>query len=441
MTLLLPLLLAPLQGGMTLPPARERRPVPVRSSGPNLVVIVADDLGVDLVGAYAEGADPPCTPQVDALAAQGMLFRNAWSSPLCSPTRATLLTGRYGFRTGIGTIVANDESGLALDELTLPEALDGYATTCVGKWHLAGNLGPDHPNQSGFDHFAGILAGAVPSYTQWVELVDGTPAPTTEYATTRIADRAIAALQSMPEPWLLVASFNAPHVPYHEPPASVCDAPACPETWCGALPANPTNLELGKAMIEALDAEVGRLLAEVDARDPDAWVVFVGDNGSARDLCEPPFAALHAKGTLYEGGVNVPLLVRGPGVPPSSECAALVSTTDLFGTLTELASRPAASEDSVSFVPCLANPALAVRATVYAELFPDNHAGAPPLAGHERAVRETRYKLIRRDGEPDELYDLDDDPFERTNLLPDLSPQEQDAYDALAAELDALGVG
>lgn len=428
-------LLSPLQG-TSLPARQPRSPEPSESRRPNIVFVLADDFGVDMAGAYGEGTDPPCTPVIDGLAAEGMLFRNAWVNPVCSPTRAAVLTGRYGFRTGVGATLSNQDPGLALSELTVPEMLTGYDSTCTGKWHLQGNLGNSHPNDSGFAHYAGGLRGALPDYSAWPKVTDGQASQSTTYATTDTADEAIAAIQSMQEPWFLYVSFNAIHTPFHEPEASLCGRAVCPHTWCDNLPASPDEADLAKAMTEAMDAAVGRILAELDVVDPDAYVVFMGDNGTPRAVSQDPFIAEHAKGSLYEGGVNVPLIVRGPGVA-AAECGALVSGVDLFATFAELARVRATADDSVSMVPYFSDPSLALRETVYAETFTPN--GGPP-AEHRRAIRNARYKLIRQTGEPDELYDLDVDGFETTDLFPSMNAAQQAAYDALAAELAALGV-
>ena len=159
---------------------------------PNMLVIVADDVGVDMIGAYGESSAAPCTPNLDALAADGLLFRNAWACPVCSPTRAALLTGRWGFRTGIGSVVTNTEPGLTLAERTTPEVLTRYSSACIGKWHLAGNLGNTHPNQSGFDHFSGFLRGAVNDYFSWPKVVDGQSSTSNVYTTSAFTDDAIA---------------------------------------------------------------------------------------------------------------------------------------------------------------------------------------------------------------------------------------------------------
>jgi len=420
----------PQQVGPPTPLARraERARPPGVRERPNLVLIVADDLGVDLVGAYGEASAPPCTPNVDALAQAGLLFRNAWANPTCSPTRATLLTGRYGFRTGVGNPMG---ANLALSERTLPELLDGYDSAAVGKWHLGGN-DPFHPQSSGFARYSGSLGGALADYFDWLKTENGVQWQTTTYATTDAADEAIDALQSMQEPWFLYLAFNAPHEPFHAPPTSLCSC-------CANLGPNPSTVALGKAMVEAMDVEIGRVLSVVDAIDPDAYVVFVGDNGSPRQLTQLPFRRNHAKGTLYEGGVNVPLIVRGPGVA-AGECAALVSCTDLFATLAELAGAESSAEDSVSMVPYFQGGIPSLRDTVYAESFSPN--GGPPYQSHVRAVREARYKLIRASGAADELYDLVADPFEQVDLFPGLVPGTGawDAYQDLAAELVALGV-
>lgn len=405
---------------------------------PNIVVLIADDFGVDLMGAYAEGQSPACTAHVDELAMEGLLFRNAWANPTCSPTRASVLTGRHGFRTGVGGPLGNMDAGLSLAETTLPEVLAGYSSAAAGKWHLSGNQGDSHPNALGFGQYAGSTRGAIPDYFQWRKTTNGQSGQTTTYATTDTADEAIAAITSMPEPWFAYVSFNAPHTPFHAPPTAACPALPCPGSLCGNLPANPTPAEFAKAMSEAMDQEIGRILDVLDAVDPNAYVIFMGDNGTSRQATEPPFERNHAKGTVYEGGVNVPLVIRGPGVRPG-ECHALVSVVDLYATIAGLARIRTAAEDSVSLLPYFRDASLSLRETVYSESFSPN-GGTLPFASHERAVRDERYKLIRRTGQADEFFDLVADPFEAVDLSSSLTPVQQAAYDRLVARLVALGV-
>ncbi|MEE8507836.1 MAG: sulfatase-like hydrolase/transferase, partial [Myxococcota bacterium] len=138
---------------------------PVEPTQPsNILILLIDDFGVDMVGAYEEGTEPPPTPNIDRLASRGVLFRNAWSYPNCSPTRAAIHTGRYAFRTGIGTLVRPWGYALPLRELTIPEMLTLgtkglFSTAAIGKWHLGNESvgGPHAPNQAGYHHFAGTL--------------------------------------------------------------------------------------------------------------------------------------------------------------------------------------------------------------------------------------------------------------------------------------------
>ena len=404
---------------------------------PNIVLILGDDMGVNLTGVYAEAPAPPCTPAIDSLASNGLLFRNAWTNPVCSPTRAAIMTGRYGFRTGIGTALNGNNDGLSLTETILPAVLVDYDTTCVGKWHLAGSQDDLHPNSAGFGHYAGGLNGGVPDYNAWNKTVDGVTMQTATYATSDTANEGILAINSMQEPWFLYMNFNAPHTPFHVPPTELCSTAFCVAPSCDNLGANPSNPSLAKAMVEALDIELSRFLDALNQVDPDAYVIFMGDNGTAAQANEPPFAPNHGKGTVYEGGLNVPLIVRGPGVV-IGETQALVCSTDLFSTIAELAGYDSFAEDSVSMTPIFDAPQLSMRNFVYSEIFSPN---APSTATrHDRAVFDGRYKLIRKENSMDEFYDLLVDEFETNNLIPGLTPVQKQARAAMVAELVALGV-
>jgi arylsulfatase A-like enzyme len=403
----------------------------------NVVLILADDFGVDMVGAYNEGANPPCTPVIDDLAQTGMLFRNAWANPVCSPTRGTVLTGRYPFRHGYGTPGGGMNSpGLLLSETIIPEVLTAYSSAALGKWHLAGNQGNDHPNDSGFWRYAGPIGGGVGNYSSWGKTIDGITNTVTTYATSDTADEAILAAQTLPEPFFLYVNFNAPHSPWHEPPSALCDPEYC---FCDSLPANPSNREMGKAMVEAMDREMGRMLEGIRAVDPDPLIIFVGDNGTPGQLTEAPFISNRSKGSVYEGGLNVPLIVNGPGVV-QGECAAIVSISDFHATIAEWAGETSTAEDSVSMVPYFSNPGLpSIRSAVYGEKFEPNGFG--PYTDHQRAARNDQYKLIRRLGSADEFYDLTADQWEASDLFPTLviGSDAHDNYLALVQVLVDLG--
>jgi arylsulfatase A-like enzyme len=417
----------------------------------NVLIIVADDVGVDMIGAYAEHPAPPPTPVIDQLAAQGMLFRNCWSNPTCSPTRATILTGRYSFRTGIGrAIVPNtDTVELSKHEKSLPDGLPHvYTSLALGKWHLSINGGSAMalPSQLGFAHHRGAPWNlpdslAQSAYYRWTKSVNGQLSTSNVYATTDTVNDAIELIATTPQPWFIYLAFNAAHSPPHKPPAHL-HSYDLPQDVDEDQPAH------FKAMIEAMDSELGRLFATVDAEVlAKTLIVFVGDNGTDVNATTAPFVPAHAKASLYEGGVNVPLIIKGAGVLPGTECGALVNTVDIYTTALEYAvgSSPP-GKDGVSMAPYFSDPSLpSLRPWVYAESFKPNGFG--PYIVNARAARDERYKLIRDEAwiqlyGGQSLYDLVEDPWETTNLLDlrvnRLTPEAQQSYLELSAVLDSL---
>jgi arylsulfatase A-like enzyme len=458
---------------------------------PNVVLVVLDDIGVDRIGAYGEapaGAVAPCTPNLDALAAGGLLFRNCYADPLCSPTRAQILTGRHGFRTGVGQLVdaGGSRSGLsATIEHALPEVLATYDSSLVGKWHLGHALkdGLNHPLRSGFRYFAGSMynlgvsavdygAGAIDctpfgpvGYYNWVKTQNVSPtqlgqscSPT--YATTETVDDAVARLFSMQEPWFLQVSFNAAHLPPELPPLALCPNPGtCATQYCQI--GTPTVAEAIDSIAEALDRELGRLVASVQAVDPDAYIVVISDNGTESAAARGPagscFGPDRSKGTLFQGGIRVPLIVAGPGIAPG-ECTNLVQATDLFATIADLTHSAATAEDSISFEPYLRGQMTPRRQFAYSELFtpnfisPDKTAATFAPKAHLRAVTNGHYKLIRYSDDnglvEDYFINLQADPCEVVDLSPGfgpadtgtMTPEQQGHYVALGGELVRLGV-
>ncbi|MFW5653135.1 MAG: sulfatase-like hydrolase/transferase [Planctomycetota bacterium] len=406
----------------------------------NILLVIADDLGVDQVAAYGLGVNPAPTPTISSLADAGVLFENAWANPLCSPSRASLMTGRHAFRHRVGAPVppqsGAETPGLALPEVTIAEVLKtgGYATGFFGKWHISNTVtgGADAPNLQGFDHFAGSLGGSLFSYTDWTKVINGEIFDVFEYATTDTVNDAIDWVTDQSGPWFMVVSFNAPHDPFHAPPQNLHSY-----DLRGEDPRlNPRPFY--KAMVESVDTEFGRLLDAIPGWEANTTVIFIGDNGTPRGISEAPFDPARSKGTPYEGGVQVPLIIAGAGVRERGEADGLVQVLDLFATIAELADADLddvlpddLSIDSKSLERYLDWPnRRSQRDVIYTELFADGN----PARG-EAAIRDDRYKLMLVGGRL-RFYDLQRDPFELEDLLPlsRLTPPQRRAYDDLFEE-------
>ncbi|MCK6503190.1 sulfatase-like hydrolase/transferase [Myxococcota bacterium] len=431
--------------------------------GQNILVIVSDDIGVDKTAVYGEHPSPARTPNIDALAAQGVLFRNAYASPSCSPTRASILTGRQPSRHGIGWwIYAETETAeLSPDELTLPELLwqapDPYTSALVGKWHVTGfetDSPASDPLDQGFDCAAGSLGnpleaisgGHLPrSFRKWEKVIDGEPTWTHRYMTSDNTDEALARVEHTPEPWFLYVGYNDAHDPLHAPPSRLVT-----DKVNGAS----SELELYEAMVEAADTEIGRLLdgipADVRAR---TTIIYLSDNGTPGHGMEPPWDVTRGKATIFEGGVRVPLIVAGPRVgEPGGESDALVHVVDILPTVAELAGVDLASVldergeppvlDGQSLVPWIEEPGLpSPREVVYAEHFRPNGLGLT-RSEHQRTLRDADYKLVWDEqwgARTEQLYRLDPGAgTEGEDLLPGSpSAQDLDALERLRAAMQA----
>jgi arylsulfatase B len=403
---------------------------------PKVLLVVLDDLGVDQVNTYLGALDlpedAPATPHLQALADEGLTFLHAWGSPTCSAMRAALLTGRHAFRTGVGTALGPREEGLPADELTFAEHLgDPVDTALIGKWHLghtAATGGDETPNAQGFDHYAGLLAGEPEDYFAWNLVEDGVDQGLqTTYATSWVVDHALSWMQArdQEQPWLLEVAFNLVHTPLHAPPDDlhtgtlpVAAGEACAEDAVACF----------DAMVEAADHELGRLL---DGTGDDVTVIVVGDNGTSRTFIDAPFSRRHAKGTVYEGGVRVPLIVAGAGVARIGAVeTGLVQTLDLFSTVIELlGGTPPDDVDARSLVPLLRDEA---GATAREVLYTEQFTGGDPTTS-DLALRDAGHLVVRRaEGAGTECYDLIADPDTERDLVDGASTPGR------CAELEAL---
>lgn len=424
---------------LALPPAAAARD--------NFLIIVADDLGVDMIGQYSddlayghagEGASPGPTPRIDALAQQGVLFRNAYTNSKCSPSRAQILTGRHALRTGIGQPGGAD---LALSETTLPELVAAtHHSAAIGKWHLGGN-DSDHPIDSGFDYYAGALSNlGAGGYYDWEKVVNeagGSASVLSNHSVYVTDDNSAEAIAKIAEfgedPWIIYLAFTAPHTPFHVPTAPLTTA----------VDAGSSNRMKYIAAIEAMDREIGDVIDSIPAGVlADTTIIFIGDNGTPRGVTELPFISTQAKSTVFDGGINVPLIITGPHATAGQESLAFVQSTDIFATIADILGLTSTAEDSLSVRPYLADPSLptkSVRPYAYAEQFSPNGLGTP-YTDHRKAIRTDQYKLIWRNDVFEEFHDITTHPFENGNLLPyaGMTEAQQSAYDQMVQQMNAV---
>jgi len=419
---------------------------------PNLLLVIADDVGRDLLPVYGLSPDAPRTPTLDQLARQGVRFDNAYSFPWCSPTRAGILTGLYAPRhLGMGRAIRverDSEVSLPNGIVTLPGVLDRssrweWSHALVGKWHLTkmADGAVDAPLRHGFQQFKGAIGNLYAShaydrkeqnYYDWERVADGVVERNRTYATTQTVDDALDVIGGMQQPWFVWLAFQAAHDPYDAPPDELHSY--------GDLGEAPVALRY-RAMVEALDRELGRLLASLDAQTRrNTLVIFVGDNGSDPEALTGEFEGLHGKPTLFELGVHVPMIVSGESVAqPGRAFDGLVHTNDIFATVLDIAGIPAnqrpAKLDSVSFLRALLDPRTeAGREVVYSETYAPNGSG--PYQYRARMLRDERFKLIEHGNGKTSFFDLRDRSVEGPPLdVDDLEPEARAAYEMLKLRL------
>ena len=438
----------------------------------NVVLVVIDDLGWADTGVY--GSTFHETPNIDRLAAQGARFTDFYTaSPVCSPTRASLMTGKHPARLKLTNWIGGEQNGLLrqadyirelpLDEVTIGEAFQeaGYATGYIGKWHL----GPDGymPSDQGFEwifavNHAGEPGSFFPPYERPSWAITNVPDletdPPEAYLTDRLTDVALEYLDTHADSsFLLVLSHYAVHTPIQAPDslvdafeARVAELPPGTDDHFRAEHESVTKLRQDHAtyaaMVTTVDASVGRIMDRLDAlgiADRTA-IVFVSDNGGLSTLMRRSFSLVTSneplragKGWLYEGGIRAPLIVKWPGVTTGGSVVNAPATSqDLYPTLLSmagLASRPAQHVDGEDLSGWIGGDARTpVRDTLYWH-FPHYHgSGNRPSA----AIRAGDFKLIHwfEDGSS-ELYDLANDPGETT----DLSGRDPDRAAALESSL------
>ena len=393
------------------------------SKFPNILMIIADDMGLDASPCHTDwGNEKPDMPVLKQLCQDGLVFDNVWAYPTCSPTRASILTGKYGFRTGIGSAVSprRDVPGIKLSEKTIHQAISKgspgkYAQAVIGKWHLSDNNngGNLNPHKMGVDHYAGLIRGGHKDYFNWQRTENGKTRNETKYATTVFTDEAIEWIGQRNSPWFLWLAYTAPHFPLHLPPEHLHNR----QGLSGERRDMRRNaLSYYFAALEAMDREMGRLLASMSEHvRANTLIIFLGDNGSPGRVAQAPFERRKAKGTLFEGGIRVPMVVQGAGVGRKGvREKALVNTTDIFATLGEITGTSLAkAADSISFRSLFTKADVSKRHYLYSEQFNTNR----PNQTNGWAIRDKTHKLLVLEDGREQLFRLRGNHAEEQDLL------------------------
>ena len=404
------------------------------SSKPNILLIIADDFGLDACPNYNTGATKPNMPHLQDLANSGITFDNFWAFPMCSPTRASILTGKYGVKTGV--LNATNASTIDANEKTIQTYLDEqlgkkYNHSIIGKWHLSNNE-PNRPTEMGIDYYAGLLSGGTSSYNAWNLAENGVSIPSTEYITTKTTDLAIDWINNQDSNWFCWLAYTAPHTPFHLPPTEMHSQGSLP-TDQASIDANPQPYYM--AMSESIDYEIGRLLDNIPPEELDnTIIIFMGDNGTSGEVIQSPYVSNRGKGSIYQGGIAVPLIVSGKGVSRiGARDTNLVNSVDLFTTIAQIAGVNVSEyENSKSFYPLLNQATSNYRTYNYSEVLNDS----PNRTGY--TIRDSTYKLIVFDNGTERFYNLNQDPYEANNIINNLTSEEQVVYNNLITEVNLI---
>jgi arylsulfatase A-like enzyme len=401
------------------PPAKEI------DAKPNIVIILADDLGYGDLSSY--GAKDIRTPHIDALLRDGMRFTNFYAnSPVCSPTRAALLSGKYPDLVGVPGVIrthADDSWGyLSPQALLLPQVLkkEGYQTALIGKWHL-GLQAPNLPNLKGFDHFQGFLGDMMDDYynhlrwnINYMRLNNQQIKPQ-GHATDLFSAWAVDYINNqakLQKPFFLYLAYNAPHVPVQPPRA-----------WLDKVKAREKGITDKRAhliaLIEHMDAGIGTVVKALKKSGAyhNTILIFSSDNGGQITAGANNGHTRDAKGSMYEGGLKVPAGVIWPGkIKPGSISEQVLLTMDIFPTLLNAAQIPFAGKtDGRSFLPTLLgqNHHYPERPVYFVRREGQEMFGGKII----EAVRLGDWKLLLNNPfSAKELYNLKNDPLENNNL-------------------------
>jgi arylsulfatase A-like enzyme len=405
------------------------------SKPPNIVFILADDLGFADVSCY--GRPDFKTPNIDHIAATGVRFLQAYAnSAVCTATRAALITGRYQYRLRVGLeepLAGNPDVGLPPEHPTLPSMLEkvGYSSTLIGKWHL-GVLPKFSPLKSGYDHFYGFRGGALDYFSHtggrhqddlWD---DDVSIHQTGYLTDLLGGRAVEVIRSYArsqQPFLLSLHFNAPHWPW-EAPGDEAESRRLSQPGSGGIfDLDGGSQKTYQRMVEAMDQQIGNVLQALDTNDltDNSIVIFTSDNGGERFADTWPFTG--KKTELLEGGLRIPAVISWPvRIPRGGTTEQVAISMDWVATLLGAAggeADPAYPLDGINLLPVLTKDSTSTPRKLFWRY----------KANAQRAVRDGNYKFLKI-LDNTFLFNVVEDPLERANL----KDREKDIYRRLVRE-------
>ena len=412
---------------------------------PNILVILADDLGYGDLSCY--GAPDVRTPNIDALARDGMRFTQFYAnSPVCSPTRAALMTGCSPDVVGVPGVIrthaANSWGYLSQHATLLPQFLksQGLHTGIIGKWHL-GLESPNTPTERGFDTFHGFLGDMMDDYNNHRRhdinymRKDRQEIDPKGHATDLFTGWAIDYLKERKgQPFFLCLAYNAPHAPIQPP-----------ESWVARVTAREPKITPQRAriaaLIEHMDDGIGRVIGALkeNGQHENTLVIFTSDNGGDARAGGTSGPLRGAKQDMYEGGIRAPAMFVWPGrIRPASTSNLVAQASDLLPTICEAVNARHTAVDGVSILPTLLRTGQDLSART---LYWVRREGGPPYFGQDYyAVRRGPWKLLHNTPfEPLELYNLDEDPREQRNVIKDQPKIARELIGALSAHIQRAG--
>lgn len=402
---------------------------------PHIVLFIADDLGWGDVGYHGSEIR---TPTIDRLAATGVAFERFYVFPVCTPTRAALMTGRSPMRNGFvyGALRPWLKQGLPSEEKLLPQYLKecGYATALVGKWHLGHTHLKMMPHSRGFDHFYGHLNGAIEYFTHRRGGLDwqrnGKSVQEEGYSTDLLGQEAVRLITDHPpeKPLFLCVSFNAPHTPLEAPEEAVS---AYQDSIKG--PARRTYA----AMVTSMDTAMNGILTALEEKQmrQNTLVMFFSDNGGNRDQGARNLPLRGGKFTTWEGGIRVPAVVHWPGVLEGGQSSEQIwSVLDLLPTLMQVANssdwKPALPLDGINVLPALRGQEPMPERDLFFAVMEDIRKWTVLIRGPWKLQQRIR----KRDGNvTTQLFDLRSDPKEQKNIAAQHPEMVQEMMAALEA--------